>query len=139
MYSYLIIKSIGLATIQRILFVSSLYTGDKTQNFTHRVKQLHVWLTVKYLLWYYNYITIKEDDNLDGEPLPTHGLDGIPMTDEDIDGIPSENSVDTFIMLIILELLTVERDDVVQANTIAVEKIVKSKWELVDYGDDSDE
>lgn len=34
----------------------------------------------------------KEDDNLDGEPLPAHGLDGVPMTEEDIDGVPSKNS-----------------------------------------------
>ena len=37
------------------------------------------------------------------------------------------------------KLCTVDSSDVVQSNTAAIEKTVKSKWELVDYGDDSDE
>ena len=80
---------------------------------------------------------LKEDDNLDGEPLPAHGLDGVPMTDEDIDGVPSKNSDVGIYSVIILELFTVETGDVVQSNT--EKTTITSKWELVDYGDDSDE
>ena len=40
--------------------------------------------------------------------------------------------------VIILELYTVETGDLVQSSTTE-KTTVTSKWELVDYGDDSDE
>lgn len=40
--------------------------------------------------------------------------------------------------MIICELFTVESSDAVPLN-IVEKSAVKSKWELVDYGDDSDE
>lgn len=40
--------------------------------------------------------------------------------------------------VMICELFTVESSDVIQSNTVE-KSTVTSKWELVDYGDDSDE
>ena len=44
----------------------------------------------------------------------------------------------TVYYVIIYELCTVESSDVVQSNTVE-KSTITSKWELVDYGDDSDE
>lgn len=62
------------------------------------------------------------------------------MVEEDIDGVPSKNISVSIIVnnVIFCESFAVESDDVVQSN-IVDKSALMSKWELVDYGDDSDE
>ncbi|CAI8056762.1 Protein RRC1 [Geodia barretti] len=69
--------------------------------------------------------------DLDGEPLEEEDLDGVPMADADIDGIPLEKDN--------IDGEPLEGDAPGNKGVMSSSSGVRSKWELVDYGDDSSE
>ena len=74
---------------------------------------------------------------MDGEPLISHGVDDASRTD--IDGIPSEKVIDLPMATYLTSSTAVDITDAVElSSTAKVAVTIKSKWELVDYGDDSD-